>query len=68
VLKLKSILKANDPEREEIERELFDIKQLLCFKLSETFIGNSLLEYGHIGEKNTEGSLGKVRELAMKKA
>lgn len=33
ILKLNSMLKPSDPEKEEIERELIDIKQLLCLQM-----------------------------------
>ena len=54
ILKLSSMLKPNDPEKEEIERELIDIKQLLCLHVGMDFISKKLIEKYQVGERGGE--------------
>lgn len=68
MLKLKSILRAGDQDREEVERELFDIKQFLCYRLSEGLLARQLVEFGQLGERGGERHMAAVRERAARLA
>ncbi len=52
ILKMKTMLKPSDPEKEEIERELIDIKQILCLQIGMSLLSNKLLEKDQIGERS----------------
>jgi hypothetical protein len=68
VLKLKTILKANDPEREETERELIDLKQFLCLTLSQSFARKRLVDLNQIGERAAGKHMGRVASESFKLA
>jgi hypothetical protein len=68
VLKLKTILKGEDPEREEIERELINLKQFLCMKLSEQFLAKKMVEFSQLGVRGADKHMSEVRERALRLA
>lgn len=61
ILKMKTMLKPSDPEKEEIERELIDIKQILCLQIGMNLLSNKLLEKDQIGERSGQKFYAEVK-------